>query len=72
MSDVTDSQFRIKVAADQLERYGSLRDDRLLEVLELLAEMNDDMQHARMFGFVHDSSEKAIALLKAIAAEYVP
>jgi len=61
---------RIRNAADQLLRYGLVCDDRLLDVLDLLADINDDISHLRERALVERSCEKAAFLLKEIAASY--
>ena len=56
-------------ALDQLSRYGDLADIRILEVLQLLTDINDDLCNGRAGSLVRKSCEQAKALLSAIADE---
>lgn len=62
---------RIKFAAEQLLRYGDgVLDERLLDVLDMLTDINDDMQHGRAKEIITETCQKASELLLAIAQEY--
>lgn len=66
-----DQKTRVDDAAGQLLRYsGAVADERLLDVLDLLTDINDDMSHARNKDLVAEACEKATEILRAIAREY--
>lgn len=68
---MTDDEFRVSNAADQLTRYGGcVCDGRLLDVLDKLTNINDDICHDRANELVVEQCSNAIDLLKAIAADY--
>lgn len=62
-----DTECAVRDAAEQLTRYGEVADPRILEVLHLLTEINDDLCNGRAKPFVRASCENARALLSAIA-----
>lgn len=58
---------RIADAAEQLTRYGgSVFDERLLDVLDHLVEINDDMHHARFPLLIIERCERAEQVLRKI------
>ena len=62
---------RVEDAAAQLLRYGDgVADERLLDVLDALTDINDDMQHARHKDVVVEACEKAAETLREIARSY--
>jgi len=66
-----DQKKRINDAVEQLLRYGGgVADERLLDVLDLLTDINDDICHARHKDIITKTCEKAAETIRAIAAEY--
>lgn len=63
-----DLAFRTRNACDQLMRYGGgVANIELAEVLDKLADINDDIQHGRDQGLIYEQVSKAKALLDAVA-----
>lgn len=66
-----DHKDRIYFVADQLLRYGGhVFDERLLDVLDLITDVNDDMHHARHKDVVFQACKQASDALLAIAQSY--
>ena len=58
--------YRIDEAVEQLKRYGGSPDHRIVELLEVMTNINDDLWHSRD---VRVELEKARRILSAISAE---
>ena len=64
---MSDRQFRMRNAWDQLERYGGeVFDDALCDLLEAITDINDDLWHDRHPDCVCESIDKAIAILQGM------
>lgn len=63
---------RVKEAAMLFTRYGEVVDDRLLDVLELLTDINNDMHRGRDKAVVEQSVGDAVELLHDLANSYAP
>ena len=62
---------RVEDAAGQLLRYGEgVADERLLEVLDALTDINDDMQHSRHKDIITETCERTAEMLREIARSY--
>ncbi len=70
VNDGVSHETRIGDASDQLLRYGDVADERLLDVLDALTDINDDMHHARHKDIVSEACKKAVELLHEIARSY--
>jgi uncharacterized protein YacL len=70
MPRVLSENQRIKDAVDQLKRYGYVRDERILDVLDLLTSINDDMHHGRHRECIDADVAKIKDKLDALASDY--
>lgn len=64
------TELAVRDAADQLTRYGEVADSRILNLLHLLTEINDDLCNGRAKPLVRASCETAKGLLSEIADNY--
>lgn len=65
-----DLAFRTRNACDQLMRYGGgVATAQLADVLDVLADINDDIQHGRNPTLIRGQVERAKALLDAVGFE---
>lgn len=64
---MSETESAVRDAAEQLTRYGEVADSRLLDLLRLLTEINDDLCNGRDQSLVRASCEQAKALLSQIA-----
>lgn len=61
-----ESSFRVKNACDQLLRYGNPHSNVIIDVLETLADINDDLCNDRHQQHIIDGIEKAKNQLSSI------
>jgi len=63
-SEITDLAFRTRVVCSQLTRYGnSVFCIELVELLDVVAEINDDLNHARTSALLLERINEAKAVL---------
>ena len=61
---------RVRDSVDQLFRYGEVKDERLLELLECLTDVNDDLHHNRATEVVLQQCLRGVGLLASIYTSY--
>ena len=58
---------RLKYIYDQFTRYGTVYNEKILDILDVIAEINDDFYHDRDVSEIQASIHKAKKLLDQLA-----
>jgi hypothetical protein len=63
---------KLREAFEQLTRYsGGVEDDRIIQVIQCLVDINDDLAHARDPAEIEATKQRAIALISEIESHII-